>query len=150
MLVACLRNFSETHIRHDASPAIHHIPILFHCRGATQSKKGAKKAEKKAAKAEKKAATQQRVGLFINIIDHLQSRESQPCCAVTLVGEIRESYQETVVSDVKYCSKTILLLTVRKELIFVNEYSTLNSLQELLTIDRNMVLQQICATLTSH
>ena len=42
-----------------------------------------------------------------------------PCCAVILAGKIRESYCRMVVSDVKYCFKTILLLTVNsKSLVY--------------------------------
>ena len=31
------------------------------------------------------------------------------CCAANLEGKIRESYKEMMVSDVKYCFKTMLL-----------------------------------------
>ena len=37
---------------------------------------------------------------------------------VLLVGNIRKSWQEMMVNDVKFCSKTILLATVNKSLYF--------------------------------
>ena len=52
-------------------------------------------------------------------LDANQLHDFHPSVLLFLVGKIRETYSEMVVSDVKYCSETMLLLLVNNKSLYL-------------------------------